>query len=37
MQPMQQILCSIVTILLSNDAAARLCTRRALYRWYLKI
>jgi hypothetical protein len=27
----KKILCGIVTILLSTDAAARLCARRALY------
>jgi hypothetical protein len=32
----QKILCRIVAILLSADAATRLCARRALYRWYLK-
>ena len=31
------ILCCIVVILLSTDAAARLRARRALQRWYLKI
>ena len=35
--PTQKILCCIVAILLSTDAAARLCARRALQRWYLKI
>ena len=33
----QKILCFIVAILLSTDAAARLCARRTLQRWYLKI
>ena len=33
----QKILCCIVAILLLTDAAARLCDRRALQRWYLKI
>jgi len=33
----QKILCCIVAILFSNDAAARLCERQALYWWYLKI
>jgi len=33
----QKILCCIVAILLSTDAAARLCARRALWRRYLKI
>ena len=33
----QKILCSIVAILLSTDAATRLCARRAVQRWYLKI
>jgi hypothetical protein len=31
----QKILCCIVAILLLTDAAARLCPRRVLYRWYL--
>jgi len=30
---MQKILCCIVAILLSTDAAARLCARRELWRW----
>ena len=33
----QNVLCCIVAILLSTDAAARLCARRAFQRWYLKI
>ena len=33
----QKFFCCIVAILLSTDAAARLCARRALQRWYLKI
>ena len=33
----KKILCCIVAILLSTDAAARLCARRALQRRYLKI
>jgi len=33
----QKILCCIVAILLSTDAAARQCARRAHQRWYLKI
>jgi hypothetical protein len=33
----QKILCYIVAILLSTDAAARLCASRMLYQWYLKI
>ena len=33
----QKILCCIVAVLLSTDAAARLCARRAFQRWYLKI
>ena len=33
----QKILYRIAVILLSTDAAARLCARRALQRWYLKI
>ena len=33
----QKILCCIVAILLSTDAAARLCARRALKRRYMKI
>ena len=33
----QKVLCCIVAILLSTDAAARLCARWALLRWYLKI
>ena len=33
----QKILCCIVVILFSTDSAARLCDRRALWRWYLKI
>jgi hypothetical protein len=37
MQHKQIILCCVVVILLSTDAAAWLCTRRALMQWYLKI
>ena len=33
----QKIFCCVVTILISTDAAARLCIRRELWRWYLKI